>query len=377
MKPLQSMYVIKQNKEIAPGIFELVVSAPDVAEAARPGQFVNLYLPGGVLLLPRPISIANVSVKTVTMVYAVVGAGTKLLSGLGESAQIKMMGPLGTGFFDYDGSVLQTGTAREPVGGSAESAAGVGPPLLDAPADSLPVRIAPEKRIVYLVGGGVGIPPLLFAARRLKQALHGSAVIKAFLGFSAGPWYLKEFDGICDRVFAASETAGQADFLGNVVDLLNGKADKELFAGAGAGGFSPDPRTRPVRGAQRELAPGAGSDTKGIVPAVPLVLACGPMPMLSAVAAWCAEQGIDLRVSLEERMGCGYGACSSCTCRTRVLEGKPTNGPEFTGTAGPHGVQGDAAQYSGRNRVEPAAAGIVNKKVCTDGPVFWGDEVIW
>jgi dihydroorotate dehydrogenase electron transfer subunit len=85
-----------------------------------------------------------------------------------------------------------------------------------------------------------------------------------------------------------------------------------------------------------------------------LALCCGPKPMMAAAAAWCAARGIELRVSLEERMGCGYGACAGCTCRTRPVSGKPSSGPTI---AGPDGT--------------------VKKKICAHGPVFWGDEVVW
>jgi dihydroorotate dehydrogenase electron transfer subunit len=78
--------------------------------------------------------------------------------------------------------------------------------------------------------------------------------------------------------------------------------------------------------------------------------------MLAAVAGWCAQNDISLRVSLEERMGCGYGACAGCTAKTRSLNDpeKPQNGPNNAGEDG-----------------------VIKKKVCVHGPVFWADEVVW
>jgi dihydroorotate dehydrogenase electron transfer subunit len=68
---------------------------------------------------------------------------------------------------------------------------------------------------------------------------------------------------------------------------------------------------------------------------------CGPKPMLKAIALYCKELDIPIQVSLEERMGCGYGACVGCTCKV-VEDGK-----------------------------------TVNKAVCKNGPVFFGKEVVW
>ena len=70
---------------------------------------------------------------------------------------------------------------------------------------------------------------------------------------------------------------------------------------------------------------------------------CGPKPMLRALNAYCEELGVPIQVSLEERMGCGYGACVGCVCKTK---GKTDEG-------------------------------VTQKKVCKDGPVFLGSEVVW
>ena len=87
-----------------------------------------------------------------------------------------------------------------------------------------------------------------------------------------------------------------------------------------------------------------------------LALACGPWPMMAAASEWCKTRTIPLRVSLEERMGCGYGACAGCAVRTLLLNdpAKPQNGPSVID-----------------------AEGFIRKKVCVHGPVFWADEVVW
>jgi len=286
IKAARGKYSLIKNEEIGPGVFEINVSSPGIAEAAAAGQFVNIYLPGGEMLLPRPIGIADVKGDTIALVFAVVGEGTRALSRFKGGEKIELMGPLGTGFFDYPGST-----------------------------DPIPSE-------VLLIGGGAGVPPLNFAARKLKLARGNSVRLTAFLGFSKEPWYTGGLENACDEVWAASETEGAAAFHGNVVGLL----DSVSRRGSGQWG------------------PGC------------LALACGPRPMLAAAAQWCEARKIPLRVSMEERMGCGYGACAGCAIDTRPFRDESR-------------LQGGACM--------PGETGIVKKKVCVDGPVFWADEVVW
>lgn len=78
-------------------------------------------------------------------------------------------------------------------------------------------------------------------------------------------------------------------------------------------------------------------------PTAQMMYACGPKPMLKAVSEWASQQNIPLQVSVEERMACGIGACVGCVCKTKV---KNSDDWEYT-------------------------------KVCTNGPVFFSNEVIW
>ena len=297
---MRGLYQIIANDEIAPEIFSLKIRAPEIAEAVTPGQFVNVYLNDGAMLLPRPISVADSDRTCITLVYRVVGNGTRILSEMKFSENVEMMGPLGVGFFDYHGSIIDP---------------------------SEPKNYTSDRKTVYLIGGGLGIPPLLFAARKIKSIMHGSVVIKAFLGFAEDPWYINEFNERCEKVFAISEKNNTTELCGNVIDLLNEKADKIVY----------DDEGKPDK----------------IISFAP-ALSCGPKPMLAAAANWCRENNMDIRVSLEERMGCGYGACVACVCKTKLIDDKPTEGPKID--------LGD---------------GTTKKKVCVHGPVFWGDEVIW
>ena len=285
-KAIRGKYKIIKNEEISPGLFELTVDTPDIAGAATAGQFVNVYLPSAETILPRPISIAGVSGNALTIVYAVVGKGTKAMTGFGADDMVEIMGPLGTGFFDYAGSPIDESSS-----------------LTDN-----------EDSTILLIGGGAGIPPLRFAAEKLRAAKKGNTKIVAALGYAKAPWYQEELKKICDEVLLISETPGETSLNGRVTDLLDG-IENPCFA-----------------------------------------ITCGPRPMLKAVSDWCSERKIPLRVSMEERMGCGYGACAGCIIKTTAIDDpkKPQEGPN-----------------------NPDSEGIIRKKVCVHGPVFWADEICW
>jgi len=238
---------ITENNEIAQGIYKLCLKLPTHYPRPNPGQFVNLYLNDQSRLLPRPFSVCNWVEGTLTLVYAVVGEGTKIISNYRIGSQIRISSPLGSGF-TTEGS-----------------------------------------KNCMLVGGGIGTAPLLFLAKTLIV----NNQLRAMLGFKSEPFLFDEFP--CTTEIATDN--GAVGFNGNVLELLdsaNIPSDTQLFA-------------------------------------------CGPKPMLRELARFADERGFALQVSIEERMGCGYGACVGCVCKT-------ING---------------------------------NRKVCEDGPVFDGKEVIW
>jgi dihydroorotate dehydrogenase electron transfer subunit len=154
-------------------------------------------------------------------------------------------------------------------------------------------------REAILIGGGLGAAPLLLLADALRSA--GIPTIRAVLGFAREPFLLREFGERCDEVFVATDD-GSAGFHGTAVGLL------------------------------RELPLSGGE----------YMYACGPASMLRALSRFAGGQGIALQVSIEERMGCGYGACLGCVCN-----------------------------IAGRGEV------VTRRRVCRDGPVFDGREVIW
>ncbi len=215
---------------IAEGIFSLWLEAGEIARAFRPGQFVNLYCDDASRILPRPISICEAKEGAVRLVYRVNGAGTEEFSRRGAGEALRLTGPLGNGF-----------------------------PL-------------PGGRAV-LIGGGIGIPPLL----GLAKALPGEKIVVA--GYrNEETFLLKELQSVCPVAVATED--GSAGTEGNVLDAVRGQG---------------------IRG--------------------DVIFACGPGVMLKAVKAFAAEQGIPCYLSLEERMACGIGACLGCVCRTVKTDG--------------------------------------------------------
>ena len=225
-------------------VFRLVLRG-DVSAITRPGQFVNVKLDG--LFLRRPISVNDLGENTLTLIYKVVGKGTKQLSAM-KSGTLDLLTGLGNG---YDTSL----SGENPV----------------------------------LIGGGVGVPPLYLLAKTLLSEGKKPSVI---LGFNK-----KE------------EIFGEADFLSLGIPVKVTTVDGSY----GIRGFVTD----------------ALKETD-----YSYFYTCGPEPMLRAVWKSAVTSG---QMSFEERMGCGFGACMGCSCKT------------LTG----------------------------NKRICRDGPVMKKEEILW
>lgn len=246
--------VISQT-EIADGIYDMWIET-DLAASAKAGQFICVYPHDKSTLLPRPISICEADREkgSVRIVYRIVGKGTEEFSFYQAGNEIKILGNLGNGF---------------------------------------PVEAAEGKR-VFLMGGGIGIPPMLQLAKDLK-AEGKAAEVTVIAGYRNGQLFLKEDMERYAAVHIATED-GSAGIKGNVLDVI------------GAGGLQGD-----------------------------IIMACGPMPMLRAVKRYAAENGIKAYISLEERMACGVGACLGCVCRTKEKDAHShvrnaricTDGPVF------------------------------------------------
>ena len=229
---IKELATVLSQESIAAGIYSLVLKV-SFAEDVIPGQFVSLYSRDASRLLPRPISICESSPEegTIRLVYRIAGAGTSEFSKLIAGEKIEVLGPLGNGF---------------PVKEYAESC-------------------------VLLVGGGIGIPPLLSCARKLTDKTFA-------VGYRSETYLLADLESEAD-VHVATED-GSLGTPGNVLDAI--KAD------------------------------GVKAD---------VIFSCGPKPMLRALKAYAAEVGIPCYVSMEERMACGIGACLACVCKTTGIDG--------------------------------------------------------
>lgn len=248
----------------AGNVFKMELSGCDVQQ--RPGQFVNIALDG--LFLRRPISVCDWRNGVLTLLYKVVGKGTALMAAMKPGDTLDTLVSLGNGFTLPAASGKESLTAGFSDGifcadGSCTSAgADSEPKLIDGVEVAKPV----------LVGGGIGTAPLYLLARRLLEAGVTPSVI---LGFNT-----------------AGEIVQEDEFKALGINLLIATADGI----AGVKGFVTD--------ALKTLE--CGYD---------YCYACGPMPMMRALAPVLASPA---QFSLEERMGCGTGICMGCTCQTLV-----------------------------------------------------------
>lgn len=249
---------IVANDCIAEDTFEMRLTGDLVDEMTQPGQFLHLQVGDGwEYVLRRPISIADVcrDQNMVTVLYKVVGQGTKQLSRLSAGDQVNILGPRGNGF-NIEGVVNQS---------------------------------------LILVGGGIGVPPLYYLGKKLIEQGNKLTFV---LGFQSE-----------DAVFYES----QFQELGNVI-------------------VTTDDGSYGRKGFVTSVLPELENNNSAYY-------ACGPKGMLKAITTTLPN--MEGYISLEERMGCGVGACFACVCEPTV----PNK---------PHDY----------------------RKICVDGPVFSAKEVI-
>ncbi|BBA70255.1 dihydroorotate dehydrogenase electron transfer subunit [Geobacter sulfurreducens] len=270
---MQFKAMIISNHEVSPGYFRMRMSAPPELADARPGQFIMVRVRDAIdPLLRRPFGIFDVGTVAsefsgcgpqtyVEMLYKVVGKGTATLSTYHHGDHVDLLAPLGTGF-------------------------DLGDP--------------DEEKI--LVGGGIGIAPLYYLAKKLVERSR----VRFFLGGRTRDDILcvTEFERLGVETYVATDDGTLGDR-----------------------GFVTDVMERHIRGA-------AGKRT---------IYACGPMPMLQAVAGIAERTGVPCQVSLEAYMACGMGACLGC-----VVKGKEHSD--------------ESPDY---------------RCVCKDGPVFAFDQLKW
>ncbi len=239
----QQILKITENIRVAENVYKMVLEDPELEEM-KPGQFVNIRLDG--LYLRRPISVCESEAGSLTIIYKAVGKGTEQMSRMKEREKLDVLTGLGNG---YD----LTKAGDRPL----------------------------------LLGGGVGVPPLVMLARKLRE--QGKDVT-AVLGFNT-----------------MEEVFGQAAFEIMGVNTIVTTADGTY----GTKGFVTDAMPEDYS----------------------YFYTCGPEPMLKAVYRKTKTSG---QFSFEERMGCGFGACMGCSCKT------------ITG----------------------------NKRICREGPVLEKEEIL-
>ncbi|WP_455630908.1 dihydroorotate dehydrogenase electron transfer subunit [Megamonas sp.] len=246
MKKLVVVGKILANEAINANVKRMVIEAPQIAEAAHPGQFVHVKKPDSVNFLRRPFSIADADREngTITLIYRIVGKGTAEYAAMKVGEAFSILGPIGNGFALKDGRPL-------------------------------------------LIGGGVGIAPLIYLSRQLKDKkpillIGGKNKDEVF-------WekYLQEF---ADKIYITTDD-GSVGFKGFTVQLL------------------------PQILAENNIEH---------------IYTCGPNIMMEGVAKLAHKHDIDCQVSLEKRMACGIGVCLGCT-----FEGKLTGKRRKVCTEGP------------------------------------------
>ncbi len=241
----QGIYKIIQNTRIAKDIFKMILSG-DTSEIKKPGQFINIKINN--FFLRRPISVCDYGKESITIIYKVIGEGTKEMSGLKPEESLDILTGLGNG---YDTSK----SGKNPL----------------------------------LIGGGVGIPPLYNLCKLLIS--HGKTP-QVVLGFNTKEeiFYEKEFKDLGAKVYVCTidGSCGKKGFVTDIIKNLN----------------------------------------------YTYFYTCGPIPMFKAIENVVKTSG---QYSFEERMGCGFGACMGCSCKTK---------------------------YG-------------NKRICKEGPVLEREEIIW
>lgn len=224
--------LVKKEKVID-GIFKYSVKAPEIAQSAKAGQFLEIKISEtGEPFLRRPISIYNIDGDVVEFIFQVKGRGTELLTKKEIGEKIDIMGPLGKGTFEVK-----------------------------------------EYNNVAIIGGGIGTYPLYELAKELKEKSN----VTMYMGFRNKDLVTleKEFEEVSNKLVITTDDGSYKE-KGFAINVLKDdcKANK------------PD-----------------------------MIFACGPLPMLRAVKEFAETENIPCQISLEERMGCGIGACLGCAVK--------------------------------------------------------------
>ena len=232
---------ILSNEPVADDVFRLTLEAPELAKTSRAGQFVQVKI-SDEFALRRPLGIASTAGGHVKIFYRVVGRGTAALTKKVGGDCLSVLGALGNGFANPSGKVL-------------------------------------------LVGGGMGLAPLLCAAENFSADVLIGGRTKAEVLF-----WQNEFEPHVEKIFITTDDGSYAK-KGFAIDLLPEVLSAENYSA---------------------------------------VYTCGPEVMMRGVARIAMNNNLPCQVSFEKRMACGLGACLSCSIDT--TEGRKKvckNGPIF------------------------------------------------
>ncbi len=251
----------------------LTLASELIANASKPGQFVHITVSDS-LSMRRPISIMSVDIEngTFDLLYKVVGEGTRQLSERKVGDVLSIIGPIGNGFKITD------------------------------------------KKLPLLIGGGVGMPPMIAIAQQIKNSDYDPFVI---LGSEVPFPFTPELSNMGGKCSEASHTMPLLEDWGVACRLASLQNYEGVYQGY-------------VTDLAKKYLDSLSADERTQVE----VYACGPHPMLAAVAALAKEYNLPCQVSLEEYMACGVGGCAGCVVEVRT--------------------DNDVAM----------------KRVCVDGPVF-------
>ena len=235
---------VVENRQIAPDIYDLRIHTPGQAAQAVAGQFLGIYTGSAAMLLPRPLSICEIDADggILRVIYRVVGGGTREIAGVRPGEELRVLGPLGNGYAIDNG-----------------------------------------YRNIAIVGGGLGVPPLLGLVAGIRKKVPDAKIV-VYLGFRDKSAVILEedFGGHTDEVTICTDD-GSYGFHGNAIAAMPDSSSFDAVYG------------------------------------------CGPAPMLKALASYSAQANLPCFVSVEEHMACCVGTCLACAVKVQQDDGAAVN----------------------------------------------------